>query len=311
MHHETRNGGSFRASRAARATTFAAALLLAACGGGEEAGDAAAMQGGGATIEAPGSEHLIGLWEEGSAAFGIFVPSEGPARDEAGNRLPPSYTAEGGQRLGRNELLDYLFLNLEGAYDPEAVRAMVEGVATAGGAHRPALLVRIPTIEDAGIEATRARVAEVLRMGADGVVIPHVRSVEEARTAASFFEEAGADVWSPDNPDGSVIAMLMVEDGEAVAVADQIVAIPGYSMLSCGIGSLTRAIGGDSAAAEASCEEVLRLGAEAGMPSMMTAGENNLQHRVEQGYLGLLFSGSVEQAEALIRTGRELAGRAQ
>src|SRR5690606_16937044 len=154
-----------------------------------------------------------------------------------GNRLPPLYTAEGARRLAQHEELDYLFLNLEGSYDSDAVRAMVEGLASAGAENgeRPTLLVRVPTIEAAGEDATRQRVREIVALGADGVVIPHVRSPEEARIAVGFFEEAGADVWSPSNPNGSHIAMLMVEDKGAIAAVEEIVAIPGYSMLSCGI----------------------------------------------------------------------------
>ena len=54
----------------------------------------------------------------------------------------------------------------------------------------------------------------------------------------SFFEEAGADVWSPSNPDGTVIAMLMIEDPGALAAVAEIADVPGYSVLACGIGSL-------------------------------------------------------------------------
>jgi len=294
--------------RRGRGVALALLMLTAACGGAGE--DAGAPEQSGMTAGA-GSETVISLWESQEPAFGIFVPSEREpgSTDESGNRLPPLYTAEGAERLAGNELLDYLFLNLEGRYDPEAVRAMVAGLESGATGHRPTLLVRIPTIEAAGEEATRAHVAEVLDMGADGVVIPHVRSPEEARMAVGFFESAGADVWSPSNPDGTIIAMLMVEDGGAIEMAEEIVAVPGYSMLSCGIGSLTRDIGGDRQAAEAACQEVQRLGAEAGMPSMMTAGANDITSRMEQGYLGLLLSGSAEEASEVIRVGREAAGR--
>ena len=63
--------------------------------------------------------------------------------------------------------------------------------------------MRIPTIERDGVEATRARVKEVLAAGADGVTLPHIRSVDEAKTAIGFFREAKANVWSPRNPNGT------------------------------------------------------------------------------------------------------------
>ena len=124
-------------------------------------------------------------WKSGTAAFGMFVPSERPPAAPAGGatRLPPLYTENGGAALAGNPLLDFLFLNLEGAYDAQAVQALVRGIRMSGAPTRPTLLVRIPTIEDAGVESTRARVKEVLALGADGVVIPHVRSAAEAHTA--------------------------------------------------------------------------------------------------------------------------------
>jgi 2-keto-3-deoxy-L-rhamnonate aldolase RhmA len=108
------------------------------------------------------------------------------------------------------------------------------------------------------VDSTRARVKAILAMGADGVVIPHVRSAAEARTAAGFFKDAGANVWTRANPKGTVVAMLMIEDAGAVAEMNDIAAVPGYSLLSCGIGSLTQALGGreKAAEAEAACQRV-------------------------------------------------------
>jgi hypothetical protein len=273
-------------------------------------GCASASKTASASASASASAALT-LWKSGAAAFGMFVPSERPSAPPAAGatRLPPLYTEAGAKALAENPLLDYLFLNLEGAYDAGAVRAMVSGIKLSTAATRPTLLVRIPTIEDAGVEATRARVKEVLGLGADGVVIPHVRSTAEARTAAAFFTEAGANVWSPANPKGTVIAMLMVEDKGAIAELADIAAVKGYSLLSCGIGSLTRDMGGDAPGAEAACQRARDLGAKAGMPSMMTASAGSIKDRIEKGYLGLLLSGSAEQASAIIRTGRPLAKR--
>lgn len=289
-----------------RLALFLTLPFFAACGGDDASGGPSQ-----ASISGSAEIGVISLWEEGTPAFGVFVPSERPPteRDADGNRLPPLYTVEGARALGDNPLMDYLFLNLEGSYDAEAVRTLVAGLDAGTGDHRPALLVRIPTIGDAGAEATRARVAEIHALGADGVVIPHIRTPEEARLAVGFFAEAGADVWSPANPDGTFIAMLMVEDPGAIAAIEEIVAVPGYSMLSCGIGSLTGAMDGDRAGAEAACQNVSDLAAAAGMPSMMTANAEIIGDRIDQGYLGLLLAGPPEQTEQVIRMGREHSGR--
>ena len=271
------------------------AAMLAGCARAAKSSASASLSGA-----------ALPLWKSGAAAFGMFVPNERVAAAPAtgGTRLPPLYTANGASALAKNPLLDFLFLNLEGGYDAQAVRAMVSGLTMTAAATRPTLLVRIPTIADAGVAVTRARVKEVLGLGADGVVIPHVRSAAEARTAAAFFSEAGVKVWSPMNPKGTRIAMLMVEDKGAIAELAQIASVPGYSLLSCGIGSLTRDMGGDAPGAETACQRARDLGAKAGMPSMMTATAGTIKDRIEKGYLGLLLAGTADQAAAIIRSGR-------
>jgi 2-keto-3-deoxy-L-rhamnonate aldolase RhmA len=250
---------------------------------------------------------LVELWRAGVPGFGVFVPNE-RAPDERGpdgERLEPLYTVEGGRRLAASPLYDYVFLNLEGAYDPSAVAAIAEGLRASGEMRPKSLLVRIPPISADGEAAARMRVVEALERGADGIVLPHVRSVAEARAAVAFF--AGLDVWSPDNVDGTVLAMLMLEDPDAVAVAAEIADIPGYSVLACGIGSLTRALEGDRAAAEAGNLEVLAHAIRVGKPDMITAGTGDVTQRLEEGFLGLLMSGA--EADAAIEIGRAAAGR--
>ena len=270
-----------------------------ACGASEERaeGSVAAAAGATSSVPAEGVEssrpEVIDLWAAGTAAFGVFVPDERPRTDRRDGepRPPPLYTREGGARLAANPLYDYLFLNLERAYDAQAVREIAEGLKSPDAVSRKALLVRIPPISTDGEAAARARVREILDAGADGVVLPHVRSVEEARTAIAFFDDAGASVWSPANPGGTVIAMLMVEDPAAVAAADRIASLGGFSVLACGIGSLTAALDGDRAAAEEGNLRVLDESKAAGLADMITANEQDVADRVEQGFLALLMAG--------------------
>lgn len=255
---------------------------------------------------------VIDVWAAGRAAFGIFVPNENPARrGRAAEPAPPSagpaYTADGAERLAANPLYDFLFLNLESGYDAAAVRAVVEGVARVPASSRPALLVRIPSIADAGIDLTEARVREVLGLGATGVTLPHIRNVNDARQAIGFFERAGANVWSPANPSGDAIAMLMLEDPEAVAQAPAIADLPGVSILACGVGSLRGALGGDREGAEAGVQRVLEQTKRAKLVNMLTAGPGDVEGRVGEGFLALLMQG--QAAEEAIRLGRLAAGR--
>ena len=145
---------------------------------------------------------LVELWAQGKAAFGVYAPNENPGpRGQRGQPpLPALYTRQGADTLAMNPLYDYVFLNLEGSYDAAAVKVMADGLRDPKAVSRKALIVRIPPIDKDGAAAARARVKEILAFGADGVTIPHVTGVDEAKLAIGFFQEAKADVWSPSEP---------------------------------------------------------------------------------------------------------------
>lgn len=123
----------------------------------------------------------------------------------------------------------------------------------------------------------------------------------------SLFADARANVWSASNPTGTVIAMMMLEDPHAIAQAAQIADIGGYSVLACGIGSLTAALEGDRTAAEAGNQSLLVETKRVKLVNMLTADIKNIGSRVTQGFLGLLAVGS--DTDAVIRAGRTAAGR--
>jgi glyoxylase-like metal-dependent hydrolase (beta-lactamase superfamily II)/2-keto-3-deoxy-L-rhamnonate aldolase RhmA len=235
---------------------------------------------------------VVDLWNANQTAFGQYV-----------TQTP--YTVQTGRDLAANPLLDYAFISLESHYDIEWARNVLDGLRGAATGSELTLLVRVPPISDDGVETTRARVRELLDLGVDGVVIPHIQSAEEARAAVSFFD--GANVWSPTNPDGDVIAMLMLETPGVFAELDEIANIPGYSVLACGIGSLTSALGGDRDAAERLNLEVLAHSRRVGMADIITADPASVARRVEQGFLGLLVFGPA--ADETLRLGRAAAGR--
>jgi beta-lactamase class D len=252
---------------------------------------------------------LVELWAQGKPAFGVYAPNENPGpRGERGQPPQPAvYTRDGGEKLAMNPLYDYVFLNLEGRYDAAAVRAMADGLRSPRASSRKALIVRIPPIDADGAASAKARVKEALDLGADGVTIPHVTSLAEARLAISFFQDAKANVWSPSNPAGRTIAMLMLEDPAAVAQAREVAGLEGYSILACGIGSLAQAMGGDRAGAEAGTQKVLVEAKRAGLADMLTANPQDVVQRVKEGFLALLMQGPT--ADEAITIGRTAAGR--
>jgi 2-keto-3-deoxy-L-rhamnonate aldolase RhmA len=249
---------------------------------------------------------IFDLWSRAKPAFGIYAPNENPGPRGEGPRKAV-YTRAGGEKLAANPLYDFVFLNLEGAYDPEAIKAMADGLRAASAAGRKALIVRIPSIDSEGSAVTRRRVKEALDLGADGITIPHVTGVELATEAIGFFQDAKANVWSSANPKGDKIAMLMLEDPAAVAQARKVADLKGYSILACGIGSLAQAMGGDRAGAEKGTQDVLAEAKRAKLVDMLTFNAQDADKRVKEGFLALLTQGPT--SDEAIRAGRAAAGR--
>ena len=240
---------------------------------------------------------VLNLWEQGKPAFGIYVPTS-------------AYTVEGAAKLAENPLYDYLFLNLEGKYDPAAVKAVSEGLRSKTAVNRKTIIVRIPPMDKDGPDAAKARIKEILEAGADGVTLPHIQNLDEAKLAVQFFKDAGADVWSPKNLNGEKIAMLMLEDPVALTFTDEVAKLP-ISILACGIGSLRGAIQGTpeekAAGAEAGTQKILAASKLAKMADMLTANTRDIEQRVKEGFLALLMQGPA--SDETIKIGLKAAGR--
>lgn len=255
---------------------------------------------------------VLDLWTAGKPAFGVFVPNENPpargqGRGEPGTPRPkPVYTNAGGEKLAANPLYDYVFLNLEGNYDPGAIKAIAEGLRSPQATSRKTLLVRIPPFHD-DAAAAAARIKEAFDLGADGVTVPHVQSLDEAKRVLQAFETAKANVWSPSNPAGEKIAMLMIEDPGALAQVKAFADLKGISVLACGIGSMTQALGGDRQKGEEATQTVLTETKRVKVPNMITANSQDVEKRIKDGFLGLLMQGA--QADEAIKLGRTAAGR--
>lgn len=270
---------------------------------------------------------VLDLWAAGKPAFGVFVPNENPpprgpgapgargARGAPGAVRPkPLYTKAGGEKLAANPLYDYVFLNLEGNYDPEAIKVIAEGLRSLPRAEstgpqavsRKTLIVRIPPFHQEEA-AGAARIKEAFSLGADGVTVPHVQSVDEAKRVLQAFQAAKVNVWSPSNPSGDKIAMLMIEDPGALAQVKDFADLKGISVLACGIGSMTQALGGDRAQGEEATQTVLAETKRTKIPNMLTANAQDVAKRIKEGFLGLLMQGA--QVDEAIKIGRAAAGR--
>jgi hypothetical protein len=279
---------------------------------------------------------VIDLWMQGKPAFGVFVPNEnapprppgggpgagapgggapvtpgGAAAGAGGGRPPgerpkPLYTKAGGEKLAANPLYDFVFLNLEGAYDSGAVKAIADGLRAPGAQSRKTLIVRIPAFHE-DPAAARIRVREIFAAGGDGVTFPHVETLDEAKQILAVFQAEKINVWTPENPKGEKLAMMMLEDPAAVAQAAEFANLKGYSILACGIGSLTQALKGDRAGGEAGTQKVLAETKRVKLVNMLTATTDDVEKRVKEGFLGILAQG--RDPDAAIKAGRAAAGR--
>lgn len=272
-----------------RAALTSALFVFATLTGGTHLMSSVAAATGQDAVDGRG---LVGLWASGQVGFGYYV-----------TRMP--FTVETGRELAANPLLDFAFVDLERDYAFEKARDVAEGLRSGGEDAAITILVRIPPMSEAGVETSRARSEELIALGVDGVVFPRVESADEVRTAISFFE--GVNVRSPTNPDGDFIVMFLLETPEVFAELEEIANIPGYSLLVCGIGSLTSALGGDREAAEKLNLELLAQSQRAGLADLITADAESVASRVEQGFLGLIVYGP--SADEVIRLGRAAAGR--
>ena len=98
--------------------------------------------------------------------------------------------------------------------------------------------------------------------------------------------------------------MLMLEDPGAMAQGKDVADIGGYSVLACGIGSLTGALKGDRVAAEKSNQALLDETKRVKLVNMITASKDDVAQRVKEGFLGLLVPN-----DEVIKVGRAAAGR--
>ncbi len=239
-----------------------------------------------ASMTAP--TRIVDLLAEGEAVFGIFSGD---------------HTAEQGVAMGQNLETDFVFYSLEsGPFDIPSMVVYMDGlqsVADANGPHPVAL--RIPPIRDGHSEA-RSRAAEGLAAGVAALVFPHVQNAEDAALAVATVGEHG---W-PSDPRGRKTNILIIEDKEAIPSARAIASTPGVGVVIPGPGDLSRSFDGDMEAVESAIQEVLGVCLDVGVICGITAGVNDIEARLEQGFRLII----VTEPEALA-VGRAAAGRTE
>ena len=161
-------------------------------------------------------------------------------------------------------------------------RAQIDLMILAARAVGVAAIVRVGNAD---------QILNALDCGADGVMVPHVRSVRDAEIIAAACRYAGgargfagltrAGSWGGrtslehmDYQDATVTCIAMIEDPEAVEIADDILAVDGIHAVFVGRGDLTASFGRDPDAASkvsTMSERVAGAATRAGKPLMMLA----------------------------------------
>jgi 2-keto-3-deoxy-L-rhamnonate aldolase RhmA len=266
------------------AALTAAAISVVACGSGGDAADEPEPE---LSMSATSSENpIIGLLDTGLPVFGMFAPEQ---------------SAAGGEAAAANDETDFIFYSLEsGPWDIPTMEAFMASMAEAAGVNgRHPVTLRIPPIRD-DREVARGHIAEGLSAGVDGLVLPHVESAEDVALAA---EVIGDRLW-PENPDGDVLTIVLIEDQAGIERARQIVGAPGVGVAIPGPGDLSRAYEGDMDAVENAIQTVLAACLELDVPCGITAGPDDIAARLEQGFEMIIVTDPEALSVGLAASGR-------
>ncbi len=239
-------------------------------------------------------------------------------------------------------MVDYILIDMEHQpYDISALRNFLlalnskrEVVAKGNLQPNIATLVRIPA---EGNQPTHAMIKQVLDIGVHGVVVPHVRTADQAREIIKacrytrpesdpLSEPGGtrgaspwlcaylwglsmpdyldhADVW-PLNPQGDLLSIVMIEDKEGMENVEEIVRVPGIGAVIFGPYDYSFHIGhpGETQHAEvlAGWERVKAACDAADVPLVGFANPDNVLELVQQEYRMLLFGHDVRNVGNII-----------
>jgi 4-hydroxy-2-oxoheptanedioate aldolase len=228
---------------------------------------------------------VVQLLKDGQAVFGVF----------SGDK-----TAEQGAKVVENRDTDFVFYSLEaGPFDISTMEIYMQAMVDAAGEGAHPIVLRIPPMRD-DEELAQTHIVSGLDAGVDGLVFPHVETADEAALAVRSM---GDELW-PENPEGRLINILLIEDKIGVQNARAIVGTPGVSVVIPGPGDLRRAYEGDDAAIEEAIQTVLRACQEFDVPCGITAGADDIAERLAQGFRLIIVNG-----DDALPVGKMAAGR--
>lgn len=180
------------------------------------------------------------------------------------------------------------------------------------------VLVRVAGLDPAPIAAC-------LDMGATGIVVPHVRSAEEARAAVAAAKYSGRRGFSPSPraggygtrgadaylaaADGETSVWCQIEDAEALDQLDAIATVEGVDCLFVGRADLSLSLGASGTADPRVADAVRSIGAacrRAGRTAgLFVPGTSEVPQRTAEGYSAFICGSDqswlLEQTRARVR----------
>jgi 4-hydroxy-2-oxoheptanedioate aldolase len=210
--------------------------------------------------------------------------------------------------------LDWLVIDLEhGAGDEVSLLHQLQAL----GASDTAALVRVEAIEP-------ARFLHALDLGADGVLVPRLRSVEDARECAALCRYSGSRGvarstrnwgWGTATRaltelDAEIVCAVQIETVEALEAVDEIAAVDGVDILFVGPLDLSHALGlpqPDHPELLERVAAVARAAAENGkVAGVLVASIDQVRLYKD---LGFTFIGCGSDGVLLTRASRQMASR--
>lgn len=237
----------------------------------------------------------------------------------------------------KRPMIDFILIAMEHyPYDITKLRTFLAGLNSrrevlAKGNLQPSLatFVRLPV---EGNDPVHAMIKQVLDAGVHGVVIPHVRTPEEAlkivkacryvRPDDSLYKEPQgnrgyapticsylwgissdeyylrADVW-PLNPDGDLMVIIMIEDPEGANNIDEILKVPGIGAVFFGPSDYTVSSGNfgkSTDEADAALYTVKNACNAAGIPFVGFADVSNITRRIEENFNMLIIGSDIDKS---------------
>ena len=254
---------------------------------------------------------------------------------------------ENARSLARADI-DYVYVDMEhGPMDFAALQAFLLGMIDAAAIaedgrvrHRVTPLARLAPY---GRESSHWAVKQALDIGLMGIIFPSIETAEQARNAVSamrypqrrgspYAEPRGlrgsgpaaaawfwglstpeyvrhADTW-PLNPEGDLMAIMMIESAEGLRNVETIAAVPGVAGFYLGPSDLSNSLGlpRSDAEVERAIQTVVDACRERGIACGITASARDMARRIEQGFTilggGRAGGGLPASVDAAVRAGR-------